>query len=125
MGNHCRWGKQKSRLRLSGVRRAASGLRCNCLLVPAAATTVAAAPATTTPPAAAPAATATVPAATATTAAPFLTRTGLIHRQGSAAEHRAIQGRDRRVRPVTHLHETEASRPARFPVLHDLRRDNR
>src|SRR5439155_8277814 len=101
------------------------------------ATAVAAATATTAARAAAAAAATTVPTAAtavptaatavptaATTAPPLFARAGLVHRQGPAAKHRAVQGRDGRVRAVTHFHEPEAARPARFPVLHDLRRDH-
>src|SRR5438105_240146 len=74
---------------------------------PAAATTAAVAAATATAGSAAAAATAAVAATTAATAAaataaPLFTRPGLVHRQGSPLEHRAVERRDGRVGPVAH-----------------------
>src|SRR5262249_52055123 len=47
-------------------------------------------------------------AATPAVAAPLFTRPGLVHGQRPPLEHGAVQRSDRCVRPVAHLHETEA-----------------
>src|SRR5438132_277655 len=97
-------------------------------LVPAATSAVAAATAaaraTAATAAPAPVTATTAATATAATAPPFLTRAGFVYCQGPAAKHRPVERCDGRVRPVTHFHEAEATRPARLPVLHDLSRDH-
>src|SRR6266581_462821 len=75
--------------------------------------------------AAATSAAAATAAAVAAAPAALFTRLGFVDGQAAALEHGAVERGNRRVRPVAHLHEAEAPRPAGVAILDDLRPDHR